>query len=551
MKKIFKTTCLIICFILLGVASLGIIFMPQSSKVSAENQPTVTTNPIFSYISISTAGYKYSSIDIENNTLYINSSITVTNIIPSTTITVAYGSTTHTLSSADHFTITYNSGEKKNLTIYGYGLPVTIVHTKINFKNTNVATWNGLTSPTLNSTYSAMNITFQNNVASSDSPLYINMNYNGQIYNLTYDGTNFSSNGSIIEGLSQLNLTASGPYTVEIYDNSLIEIIDSLDNITRLGNYLKYSFNVKSSDATKQAFDAGLSSFYMTLTDSSNEFLSTGSYKNESSKTITSYEYSNEAVQLKLHNLNYNISTYMDGVVITKTFNDEMGHYNDKFFYSNDYLETNDYTINLTEHGDYIIELVRNYNQSNKDYTAIEVYTTKLYLFMDIQSSGETIDGVEYTSTGINQETDWTVYKEIKNKFLISEDVYIYGSHQSEATLTVVNAQASIEGIENNAATTDIVKLTINGVGVIKVDVTHNGNSQPQSTTTNGKQLEFKEAGTYYVKITDAMGNVVTRSFKINTKMNAAALALIIIGSILVVVLFLFIIITRRKVKVK
>ena len=47
------------------------------------------------------------------------------------------------------------------------------------------------------------------------------------------------------------------------------------------------------------------------------------------------------------------------------------------------------------------------------------------------------------------------------------------------------------------------------------------------------------------------MGNVVTRSFKINVKMNGAAITLIVVGAVTLAFLLLFIFKTRKKVSVR
>ncbi len=536
MKKKFSKFLVVISFICLCVYASAFIPMQSiTKKTYAEESETTQSTVIFDNVILSSNGYVYSTTDLKNNTLYINSNLTLTNT-SITTVTYKYNGVTNNISGGNYTYIEYTgNGERIALTISFK--TIYIVQTKINFNSASVASWNNMYSPVHNSSYNNMNIKFNDDIASVESPLYINMNYNGQKFDIVYNGTNFKSNDSEFTLTDNvLPLIAAGPYTIEIFDGSYF-------TGSSKANYLKYSFNINPDEDSQEKFYVGLSKFYLSITTESGDILSTGTFHN-GHDAVTSYEYVNESITISLNNLTYPIKQLFDQLVITKSFNEGSNHYNQQTYYSINDLEDLDNKIVLTEHGDYTVSL-------QKDNNIIDCYTTKFYIFKDIQQSGEIINGTIYTSSNINRIEDKDISGLVRNRYYISDGNYIFGSHTSTAIIQVVDARASISGIENNAATTDNVTLTVNGAGTIKVETIFNGSQLTPEYRQNDGKITFNSAGTYYVKITDEMGNVVTRSFKINTKMNAATIALIAVGAATLAILSLFIFFTRRKVKVR
>lgn len=563
MKKNLSKILLVFSVICLSILSIGGIFFHATKTESAKAaEPPLVQKTLFDYLTLSTNQYVYSVNDVKDGKLYINNNVTVrikeTIEDPLVNIYVKYDGVRLNLTTLESYAvISYESGAApKTLELTNIGYKLSIIPTKVNFKQINPLTWwtdgdetKTINTPTFNSVYKQLTFKPIEDIASVDSPIYIKVNYNGQIFEFQYNSDNkiYLPNATVATSLTSLNLTSPGPYTIEIYDGTHF----TNDNYTAK-NHLSYSFFIvpDTSYITQTNFENGTSTFYYTLTTSTGQYLANGSYRATSDPTslITTHEYTNYSVTLKLTNLK-SYRNWFSRIAITKTIDDNnQGHQNITTYYNLADLETNNFTIQLEDHANYRIEF-QNYTDQY-GYKAIECYTTQVYIFKDILSGDQTFDDIVYKATALNEIVSAPITKLVKNQYKFSEGVIIQGTHTSEATLKLVNAQSSLSGVENNETVTGTASLKINGVGTIKVETTHNGSTSTEYVY-NGQTITFTSSGDYFVKITDEMGNVLTRSFKITAQMNIATLILIIIAAIVLLALLLFIIITRKRVKVR
>ncbi len=530
--------------------------------------PTVT-NTVLDDVYISSPGHQYTYNDLVatgNNkyTLYVNTTITVTR--KSTNIyQMSFSVNNNTTYYETHFTIKYNGKTSGTLTSQSSSGPHTLVITQVpnNFYSTQIFEYKygsqTIAAPSYNVKYNKLTMVPLAGAATEYYPITIKMNFNGDNYTIIYNGNFYyvdtNNANQIMNGVNELIFNKSGHYILEIYDITYSN--KNFETSQYYYNYLKYEFVINTGINTRTTFESGMSDFYMTLQTDSGDYLMTGSYQDANNKTVTAYEYTNHSLNLEFHNIssiarygNYGSSSrnFLKHVVISKSVDDASGHYNQETTYTPSQLASINFKLTFDSDGQYTIRVV---DTSNKTIT---VYTTSFFILKNIRNSGFKIDNITYTSEETNVIDNKEIPKTNTSKYSFATNteavVDVYGLKSTKTTLQVVNPSTSITGISNNASTTDEVSLKVSGVGEIIVTTTINGNTTV-TKVANGDTLTYSQAGSYYVKIVDQMGNVVTRSFKINVKMNGAAITLIVVGAATLAFLLLFIFKTRKKVSVR
>lgn len=565
-KSIILSLFLTIC---LGLCSLSFLFVPLTTVNAASEPSQPSTITLFSFLKITSYDKIYDETDLISEqsapTLYINSSITIHN---KTETVIFYGlaenktTTSSQLNSlgqeGSSATIEYTgSGEAQFLNVVQSAsgtstfYSIRLIQTKTNFNKTNIFSWSykkdssdiTLSAPTKGSIYPSLTATLNyehNSIASSNSPLTIDMTYNGQKYSIINNGTEFIAHGTHFgASINSLVFSAPGPYTIEIYDGTY-----KPSKYNNNQNYLKYEFVIEPTDNAYNTFKSGYSSFYYTLQTKTNDG-SIGTYlpvggADAGGELINT----NTSVLLTLHNVD-KVKDFLNLSLQTTISNDKGGVTNDTTIYNQNHFGNNiTYQIPLDKHGTYTITIV-NGSDSMSDSISDSIYKSILNIYKDIV--------FDHSASGTNVIQTETINAEVKTSYRFkysSGDVAITNTQTSSADYKTVNAKSSISGIDNNESSSQMVKLTINGVGQIRVDTTIDGSTSTMYVS-DGSTINYSESGTYYVKITDEMGNVVTRSFKISIQMNTASLILIIVGSVLLVALVIIIVFTRRKVRVR
>lgn len=555
--SLFLTICLSLC-------SLSFLFVPLTTVNAASEPSQPSKSTLFSFLKITSYGKIYDETDLTPSiseqsapTLYINSSITIHN---KTGTVIFYGLAEDKTTTSSQLnplgqegssaTIEYTgSGEAQFLNVVQSAsgtstyYSIRLIQTKTNFNKTKIFSWSynkassdiTLSAPTKGSIYPSLTATLNyvhNSIASSNSPLTIDMTYNGQKYNIINNGTEFIAHGTHFgSSINSLVFSAPGPYTIEIYDGTY-----KPSKYNNNQNYLKYEFVIEPTDNSYNTFKSGYSSFYYTLQTKTNDgsietYLPVGGAdaNNELINTNTS-------VLLTLHNVD-KVKEWLELSLQTTISNDKGGVTNDTITYNQNHFGNSEtYQILLDKHGTYTITL----NGS------VSMYKSILNIYKDII--------LDHSASGTNIIRTETINAEVKTSYIFkySSDnvITITNTQTSSADYKTVNAKSSISGIDNNESSSQMVKLIINGVGQIRVDTTIDGSTSTMYVS-DGSTINYSESGTYYVKITDEMGNVVTRSFKISIQMNTASLILIIVGSVLLVALVIIIVFTRRKVRVR
>lgn len=351
---------------------------------------------------------------------------------------------------------------------------------------------------------------------STYNPIFLNFEYLGQKYSVYKIGETFYNTLDNSEvDISYINFSKSGIYNVSIHDRTYVPTNSSNPS----NNYQKFSFLIKNS----------VSPFYIVATDDQNNMLADG-------------EYTNSAVKVDFCNIE-NIFDEIGTIEVIRSYSPSSGsNVNDTTVYKKNQISS-DFELNFTKSGTYHISVKDNTKNKKTIYSYIVV------VLKDIMTSftiGQTTYSVD-KSVNVNQTKTETL--SLSRDFTFND---IKGSTPFTFNIYLANSAPSITGIENNARTSDPVTLKVYGVGNISVKITHNGQTRPTLTKTNGQALDtFTEQGKYFVQITDQMGNTRNVSFNVTIKLNTASLVLIGVAGASIVGLIIFLIISRSKVKVR
>lgn len=407
-----------------------------------------------------------------------------------------------------------------------------VIQTPVNFEKENSDTtkkfiswnyiYNGIsvdaTAPTDGETYNTLNLTFPS--GTKLNPVYVKFVYCGETYVVyryseTRDGEtitktyNASTNQELI--IDKLVFSKSGTYNVYIYDKTV-------ENNCPNKNYFEYSFIIKNPT----------SSFYI------------HAHKSDGT-SIMNEQITNDSVVVDFVNFR-DIKDQVSQIKITRSYQPTLSqNISEETSYSAKELPS---SLEFELDGTYNIEILNN--------RGIAIYKIEFIILKNIRSSFE-IDGVSYRINE-NEPSNTTKEFDIVRTVYSSYNDTIEGKSSYNFNLIVARSAPNIVGINNNARSQDPVRLRVYGVGTINVYATLDGNQMMLSKDeySNGDSLQtFTEQGKYFIKITDEMGSVTTKTFTITVKLNTASIILISLASAFVVFLIVFIIVSRGKVKVR
>ncbi len=198
------------------------------------------------------------------------------------------------------------------------------------------------------------------------------------------------------------------------------------------------------------------------------------------------------------------------------------------------------YTIGeeITEEGSYKVIIYDTYGNEKTIYFQI-VNGTKTKLDYTLGSNVEIVsvtkDGeiIEWNSNYFNFTEDGTYVVKAK----VNGVEYTF-----ELSLDTTAPEITLNGIENGETANVTVTIT---------DMTEDGTIEVYK---DGEIIEYnlgdeiKDYGSYEVKVTDGLGNTRTYSFTLEYQMNGWAIALIIIGGVIIAGLVVLIILKKRRV---
>lgn len=413
-----------------------------------------------------------------------------------------------------------------------FDLKFFVIQTPINFEKENSDTtkkfisWNytyygvqiDATAPTNGETYSTLNLTFPSGTRLN--PVFVKFIYCGETY--TVYRYSYEDNGETITKtfnaatdqeitIDKLEFSKSGTYDVYIYDKTI-------ENNCPNKNYFEYNFIIKNPT----------NSFYM-------------SAHHEDGTIIMNEQITNESVIIDFVNFR-DIKDQVNEIKVTRSYHPTLSQNisEEKYYSANELPAFLEFTLDGT------------YNIEIRNRRGISIYDIEFIILKSIRSSFE-IDGVSYR---INADEPSNATKEfdiVRTVYTTYNDI-LAGKTSYTFNLIVARSAPNITGVNNNARTQDSVNLRVYGVGNIQVYATLEGNQMMlgKDEYTNGEKLPtFTEQGKYFIKITDEMGSVTTKSFTITVKLNTASIILISLASAFVVFLIVFIIISRGKVKVR
>ena len=397
-----------------------------------------------------------------------------------------------------------------------YIFDLVVVVTDNNFQTDENLYWeyayNGISekvkAPTIGATYSPITLNIPN--GTKLNPTYAKFRYLGEefiVYNI--DGELYNAFDDSLLNINKITFDLSGSYEVEVYDRTAY-CYDS-------PNHLTYSFIIKNTTTQNDCF-------YIHA-------------HNANGKLVANSQIVNEDVIVNFVNLS-DIIRGVDQIVVVKSWRPSGAeNVTSKTVYQTNIPSS----ITITEDGTYNIRVIgKNGGNIIKEYDFVLLKSIRTYF---------EINNVIYEpeeDEPVNTNKVFTV----ENSFNSAYN-NIQGTTNYTFNVTIAKSDPSIEGISNNGRKQGSVTLTVRGVGKIQVAITQDGKTTT-TEATNGQKLEkLTTPGKYHIKITDEMGTTITKNFTITLKLNAAAKAIIAIGSILLTILIAFIVITRAKIKVK
>ena len=408
-----------------------------------------------------------------------------------------------------------------------YSMNLKLVYVQNDFNNPNTIKWkdDNNYSPAPQKTIEPKIVTleFENTTKTSNDIIFVDFEFNGEKYNVYFDPSNqkFYNNLNTPEEIAGLtnsiSFDRSGKYTVEIYDKTYI-----CNNNSK--NYQHYEFSIKT-DAP----------FYFTATTKDNEgnldLLGYGQATNNET-TLTFNNYS--SIRNFIH--------YTEGIQVTHTYMPSVSqNVSETIIYEAGTFSSAKNELKFTKDGNYHIVIYSKENQIISEFAFRIIKDIRSYFV---------IDGEEYrVDAGVKENQTIT-----KTHTGTVERVYkegISGFSEYSIDLKIANSSPAINGVSNNARTSNPVDIEVRGVGNITVSVSQDGKVSTTIYKDGDKLPTFTEQGKYFIKLTDEMGNETSKSFSITIKLNAAAIILIVLAAAIVVLAIITFIVSRFRIKVR
>lgn len=568
-------------------ACISICFTPLSISVAEETVSPVadeTTDEkdvfdILNYFDISQEGYVFKKEDFISNygskanslALYTNRTVTINTIVPNDSLSysfsVAINSLTTTKQLEDNGYIYRDpttgdisyvldiNGKTDDIENYIYfaleihypptegkpagytetlELPFYIVQTPTNFEKENSSAtnefivWDYLynhqkietTAPATGETFTTLNLKFPSGTRLN--PVYVDFIFCGEHYELyrysyqdgseTITKTFNSANDQEVD-IDKLCFNKSGTYTVHIFDKTVNSNCPNK-------NYYEYKFTIKNTSLSTNGF-----------------FINA---QDENGNPIMSGQYTNSNVTTIFENWTSDFKSQVNKITIIRAYQPSIS---ENIPVEKVYLpEELPSSITFSEDGTYDIKFENRRGDILSEY--------KFVITKSIKTSfkiGDTI--YKIADDGVSNET---------KEFLINNTATssyngILGKTNFSFNILVARSEPNIVGVANNERTSNAVNVRVYGVGKIDVYISLNGTQMMFETEyENGESLPtLSEQGNYFIKVTDEMGSVTTKTFTVTMKLNAASIILIVLASVALIGLFIFIIFSRGKVKVR
>ena len=563
MKKKYLFSFIIMFAMALAMAFVGFSAIPAKSSSYAEEQDNVVlTKTIFDFVSISQEGHSFTMDDLEETivgttvykNLYTNKTITITLDVTVETgdyfrIEEVKNGVTTPISDTDprvlvlngvksyvfdasslvndvttQLTIIYEEQmfDAKDKEYYTdvYSINLNLHQVINNFFTSTAFKWNyvlnnapkQVSAPSIGYEYPPLSITIPEGTPLN--PIYIRFVYLGEtyeIYNVNGNYYNVIDNTPLL--FSTLTLSKSGTYSVEIYDKTANAGYGH-------ANYLKYDFSIKNNDATNR-----YAKFYINATV-------------ESGAELMNNQISNENTTVNFVNLN-DIKQYVSSITVLKSYRPTGGqNITERTEYIGDDIPT---SLTFENDGTYHIQVI-GINNGNVIREFEFILIESIRSFFEVDGTRYEIGSEEPSNTTKTVPVERTV--ESYYEGILGKTTYTFN-------VIIARSRPSINGVSNNARTSNTIKLTANGVGKINVVVSKDGETH-KLEIQNGEEIgSFSEPGKYFIKITDEMGTTITKNFTITIKMNGAAIALIAIGLAVVLIVIVVAIVSRSRVKVR
>lgn len=563
MKKKHLISYIFMFAIAIAMAFAGFITLSPKSALAEEQSMPEPEPTIFNYITISQQDHIFSMEDFEEekieNTiyqnLYTNKTVTITLdkevkdgdhfkieetkngasvqigdadtrvLILNGVKSYVFDASKLTADKTTTLTISYeklNYDQKTHEYYYNvYSINLKINQLTNNFFNSTEFKWDyvlagapkSVSAPSNNYEYPPLALTIPK--GTETNPISIRFVYLGETYEIyNINGFYFNAIDDTPLNIENIYFDKSGTYTVEIFDKTMA---------TNYGqkNYLKYNFTIENTTDQNNRY----APFYI-------------SAHVESGAELMNNQISNEKTTLEFINLNM-IRTYIDRVVVRKSYRPTGGqNITEETSYTGINLPT---SLTFETDGTYHIFVI-GINNGNiiKEFEFILIESIRS--FFEVDGTRYEISAEEPANTTKIVPIERTVESHYNN--ILGKTTYTFD-------VIIARSAPSINGVSNNARTSNTINLTASGVGKISVTVSQDGKIH-NLELENGELIgTFSEPGKYFIKITDEMGTTVTKSFTLTVKMNGAALALIIIGAVLVLFMFIVAIISRSRIKVR
>ena len=609
MKRIYN---LLISFIMLACALLASFFaLGTTTNIAFADNENNSNEFIPGYV-LSQSGHFFLQKDFEirqngDMYLYVNTTITITKTSSVGSAWVYWRTMGNVLieqedlnNENEYITISYDGAAeaktKIQMTIFSAGASSStqfnfiLIQTPLHFANSTPFVWknnanNTEYAPTASKPY-ADKLTLSNLAGTENSPIYIDLYYNGEFYGLMNNGIGYYNRltGNQID-VTNLDFTAAGKYSIYIYDKTVYgnfitktlltsEYGNLQENLTYTyfdttnsnyspqSNIKHYSFEIKLSNTIENYW---MKNIYITAKNSVNEDVVYSQTVNDS-VTLKFYNITASKVAKVLltiyhptssgNNIPENIVLAKNPAEINKLMESEMqfdedGNYTIAFFdhNGNSLLPAYDETT-----GKEITDPETEYDSQGHEVIAeVTMFKFNILRNIRVQYRGNSAYGLEKNliDTRTINEVIYLWYVGFEEINSDSSRSYIQGINSNEYTLQLANPDTKIEGVSNGATMSDTASLVVHGVGNISVAVTKD-NATSTYTLTNGAKIPgTSEIGKYTIKIKDQMGNESSVAFSITKSLNVATLALLIIGAAILGIAVFLIVRLRTRIKVR
>lgn len=590
MKNLFKVlfSILLACFGLL-TPFMSVNF--SNAKAVALAVPTAVNNTTFTELMrdcrITQDGYVFSENDFEikynadktnaQYYLYVNTAITITNVTRNYDIQITLSNlgdhytTNEKLDVNESFSIAMGNTETiKEISLYQWFLAggggtfkFYLVQTPVNFKVNPLYQWNYSGKPVIapspaDSYLDQITLTGIN--GTENSPIYVDFYYNGEFYSLyNVNGIYYNTITNNRIQQTELVFNVPGQYELYLYDKTCYKALKS--TTIWEGTDKETTFNLLDTDNSTYSSYANREYFAFSVQQSNANLTADNMYiiaKDDNGETIVSNQTVNSSVHIKFYNLDVQV---VGKIEVLKYYSSLTGTNipTTEVLYPGTYsklVDLSNSTITYTDDSSYAI------NVYDKQGNPIWSNNFKFTILNDIHNAYGKLSSTkpEYVPR-VNEvfpieqtESHDTSFKGFTEVVLTADgekNVALQSSTTTYYTVRLARASCSIDGISNGESVNDPVKITVNGVDTLKVDIYIDGVLAKTRNVKTGTTFEEDAVGNYKIVATDEMGTVLTKSFTINRSLNAATIALIIFGSLGLVVFLIMVIRTRTKIKVR